>query len=123
LQGSSVDEERRGAGNADAITLINIMLHRGFMDRHRVPGKLRTLQRRVRPAQRIALNHREPVRGLRKKNVVIVPKLPLVLGAPGGLCGAPRLRMNCLQWKIPIGEPQLARIAIKQLFQRGVLSC
>ena len=32
MQGSSVDEERRGAGNADAITLINIMLHRGFMD-------------------------------------------------------------------------------------------
>src|SRR4029077_14550563 len=43
------------------------------------------------------------------------PKLSLVFGAAGGLCRAPRLRMNRIQRGIPISETHLARIALEHL--------
>src|SRR6516164_7064486 len=46
---------------------------------------------------------------------MILPKLSLVLGAAGGLCRAPRLRMNRIQREIPISKPHLARIALEHL--------
>src|SRR5262249_60226816 len=110
-QRSSVNEESRCAGNPQGVTLIQVPLHRGFVGpRCKTTVELCDINpdlARVTPQI-----FGSQLGRLGKKQVVIFPKLSLVLSAARRLCRAPRLWMNRIQREIPIREPYLARIAI-----------
>src|SRR5262249_20927625 len=115
-QRSPVNEESWCASNPQAVTLIQVPLHRGFVGtRCKTTVELCDINpdlSRVTPQI-----FGSQLGRLGKKHVVIFPKLSLVLSAARRLCRAPRLWMNRIQREIPIRKPYLARIALEQLFQ------
>src|SRR2546428_7872537 len=79
----------------------------------------RTSARRARRAPRVlSLGGRGGSGGVGEKRVVIVPELPLVVGAPRRFGRLTRLRVEPIDWGIPVRVSNLPGIPLENLRER-----